>query len=240
MVIAFLAVFATFTQAQTSPHPSPSFEVASVRLVGADHGNSFISPPGASQLTITNGSMTLLIVMAFGVDNNQIAAKPGWFDETYYDVKAKPNGSTGLTYEQLRPPLQQLLKQRFGLAVHHETKEVSGYALVVAKGGPKLSAGKESLATAYILSDGLRGASVSMQSLAAMLARPLGRPTVDKTGITGNYDIKLSYAPDGSTESTLPSIFTALQEQLGLRLEPQKVQLDMLVIDHAERVPTEN
>ena len=79
-----------------------------------------------------------------------------------------------------------------------------------------------------------------MAVLASMLTRPVGRPVVDKTGITGNYDIALNFAPEGSTDSTLPSIFTALQEQLGLKLEPQKVPVEMLVIDHLEKVPSEN
>ena len=79
-----------------------------------------------------------------------------------------------------------------------------------------------------------------MAILAGMLARPVGRPVVDKTGITGKYDITLNFAPEGSTDSTLPSIFTALQEQLGLKLEPQKVPVEILVIDHLEKMPSEN
>jgi len=79
-----------------------------------------------------------------------------------------------------------------------------------------------------------------MGSLAAMLVGPTGRPVVDKTGIEGNFEFRLDYAPDGTADSPLPSIFTALQEQLGLKLEAQKVPVEMLVIDHVERVPTEN
>jgi uncharacterized protein (TIGR03435 family) len=79
-----------------------------------------------------------------------------------------------------------------------------------------------------------------MKSLAAMLAHPVGRPVINKTDITGNYEIKLSFAPDGSTDSPYPSIFTAVQEQLGLKLEPQKVPVEMLVIDHLEQTPSPN
>ena len=90
------------------------------------------------------------------------------------------------------------------------------------------------------MADGLRAQNIPMRSLAAMLSHPIGGPVVDKTEIAGNYDFKLSYAPEGATDSTLPSIFTAVQDQLGLKLEPQKVPVEMLVIDHVEKVPTEN
>ncbi len=81
---------------------------------------------------------------------------------------------------------------------------------------------------------------MSLDALASMLAGPVGKPVLNKTGLDGNYDIKLTYARDGDTSSSRPSLFTAIQEQLGLKLESQKVPLEMLVIDHCERVPTEN
>ncbi len=185
--------------------------------------------------------MKLLIEMAFGINDYQISGKDlGWLDSESYDVEAKSEGDVGLSYEQLRLPLQQLLAQRFKMVVHHEQKDIRGYALTVAKNGPKLQSSKEPMTTGYILRDGLRSPSISMRTFAAMLASPIRQPVVDKTGVTGNYDIKLSFAPDGSTDSPLPSIFTALQEQLGLKLEPQKVPVEMLVIDHLEKVPSEN
>jgi uncharacterized protein (TIGR03435 family) len=79
-----------------------------------------------------------------------------------------------------------------------------------------------------------------MESLASMLARPAHRPVVDKTGIKGNYEIDLRYAKDDAADSSLPSLFTALQEQLGLKLETQKIPVEMLVIDRVEKIPTEN
>jgi uncharacterized protein (TIGR03435 family) len=84
------------------------------------------------------------------------------------------------------------------------------------------------------------GVNWSMSNLAAQLERPAGLPVVDKTGLTGSYDIKFDYAPDVGKESSLPSLFTALQETLGLRLEQQKVPVDFVVIDRVDRVPTEN
>jgi uncharacterized protein (TIGR03435 family) len=193
--------------------------------------------------------MALLIAMAFGVDSNKIEGKASWLDSESYDVVAKPAGDRVLSNAELRPLLQHLLQERFQLATHWEKKESSGYALVVAKGGAKLQPGqtgktaktaKDGPATAFIMQDGLVGPSLSMQTFAGMLSSPLKQPVVDRTGITGNYDIRLRFAPEGSTDSSLPSIFTAVQEQLGLKLEQQKVPIEILVIDHVEKVPTAN
>ena len=179
--------------------------------------------------------------MAFGVDDNQLVGAPNWFISERYDVTAKPEGDLSLTYEELAPRLQQLLAQRFKLAIHREMKDVQGYALVIAKGGPKLKQGTPgNSAGGAIFPGGLRNPNTSLDTFAAMLARPTGRPVVNKTGIAGNYDIDLRYAKDDAADSSLPSIFTALQEQLGLKLETQKVPVGMLVIDHVEKIPTEN
>jgi uncharacterized protein (TIGR03435 family) len=188
----------------------------------------------------------MLIQMAFRVEESQILGRPAWLGVDRYNITAKVEGGKGLAFGQLKAPLQQLLAQRFGLAVHHEMKDIQGYAMVVTKSGAKLQklpVTDETSDRGYLLPGGVRGKQVSVEWLAAMLALKVGRPVVDKTGIEGNYDIKLVYAPDTGelpADSSLPSIFTALQEQLGLKLEPQKVAVEMLVIDHVERVPTEN
>jgi uncharacterized protein (TIGR03435 family) len=240
-------LFAAQCRPQTPPAAPQSFEVASIRQVVGEPGPTHISPSGTPQFTGENVSMTMLIGMAYGVKFNQIASRPAWFDANNYVVKAKPEGDTGLTYEQLRPLLQQLLKQRFHLALHHETRDVPGYALVVAKGGPKLELSKEAPPMGYITQTQLRSSTV--QTLALMLAIPLARPVIDKTGLTGNYNILLNFEPvgatpsedsDGPADSPPPSIFIAIEEQLGLKLESQKVHQDFLIIDHAEKIPTEN
>lgn len=239
MAIILWATVAVPSRAQAVS--AASFEVASVRQVPPGRGYTSISRSESARFIARNVSMALLIEMAFGVDENQIAGdKLGWLNSELYDVEAKPEGDVSLSYEQLRPLLQKLLAQRFKLAVHHERKEVRGYALTIAKSGPRLQVSKEVSSTGYILRDSIRSSSISMPTLAATLARPVGRPVIDKTGITGNYDIKLSFAPFEATNSSLPSIFTALQEQLGLRLESEKVPIEILVIDHLEKVPSEN
>jgi uncharacterized protein (TIGR03435 family) len=238
VVTALLWLIPVVGEAQAVP--SRSFEVASVRASQHGCGMTSLSPWGGARFSVKNATMQLLLGIAFDVRPNQISTKLGWLGTQCYDVDAKPDGDTGLSYEEVKAPLQQLLAERFQLAFHREPKDVNGYALVVAKGGPRLQKGKGGSTSAYILPDGLRGEGLSMTTLAAMLASPVGQQVVDKTGITGSYEINLKFAPSGATESQYPSIFTAVQEQLGLRLEPQKVPVEMLVIDHLEKVSSEN
>ncbi len=136
--------------------------------------------------------------------------------------------------------LQALLEERFGLKTHREKKEVAGYALVLAKTGPKLQANAGTVRPFVTYPGGLEGGPANLDILAGMLARLVGKPVLNKTALEGNYDLKLRYAREGDTNSSLPSLFTAIQEQLGLKLESQKVPQEILVIDHCERAPTEN
>jgi uncharacterized protein (TIGR03435 family) len=217
------------------------FEVASVRISppGGTGKTSWSDPAGAT-FTATNIPLRILIQMAYEVDEKQIAGEDLLGSEQY-DVAAKPEGGGMLTAERLKPMLASLLAERFGLATHRETKVVSGYALVAAKGGSKLRASDASRAgQSAILRGRIIGRGVNMVLLASMLGRPLHVPVVDKTGIKGTYDIDLEFAPEDSADSSLPSMFTAIQEQLGLKLESQKVPMNMLVIDHCRHVPTEN
>jgi uncharacterized protein (TIGR03435 family) len=223
-----------------APTPPSSFEVASVRLIPPSQGGMIsVTPPGSPTFTATNVNLEILIAMAYGVDSDNISG-PSWLGSQQYDVTAKVEGNPRLTYEQLRAPLQKLLEERFQLAVHRETKEGSGYALVAAKSGPKLRESKGDSPHAYIIKGGLRLQNVSLDSLAGSLTRPTGRPVVNETGIKGNFDITLDYAPEGATNSEMPSLFTALQEQLGLQLVTRRVPIEVLVIDRVERVPSEN
>ncbi len=234
--------------AQTSPPPRPpAFEVASVRLSPPDHGFFTISPSGALEFRANTVSMLFLLDLAFGFNPNQTVGAPGWAESTLYDVSAKPEGNVGLTYEQLKPALQNLLKERFHLQAHIERRERNGYALVVAKGGSKLQKAGDTVApTGSIFSEGLRSPSLPMSALAGMLAIPVGSPVVDQTGLTGNYVVNLKYASlnsspdDTAADPGLPSVFTAVTEQLGLRLNRQKISLDFLIVDHVDQLPTAN
>lgn len=241
LAVALALLYTGQLLSQTPPAQPSSFEVASVRASPANHGYTSISPSGAERFTATAASLKLLIELAFGLDGNQVTGKFGWLDSTYYDIQAKPPTNQGLTYEELRPFLQNLLAIRFHLVAHRETRYVSGYSLVIAKGGPKLTAAKEASTGGYILNDGIKIPGASIKTLASMLATPAGRPVIDKTGLTGTYNMDLKYAPEGSPDSDLPSMFAALQEQLGLKLEPQKdVPITVLVVDDVDKVPTPN
>ena len=186
---------------------------------------------------------------------------PKWLDSERFDIEAKVDGPAAeqmrtLSREQrklqMQAMFQQLLADRFKLSVHWETRELPVYALVVAKSGPKLTAATKpdsgtSSSNGQFMARGMTLAEIS-QSLTQELARELGRVIIDKTGIAGRYDVTLKWTPDADgaspdkgTEDTSsgPSIFTALQEQLGLKLESTKGPVQVLVIDHIE-MPSEN
>lgn len=230
---------ATLNAAVAQSVPVASFEVASVRRVSPPAMYS-ISKPGEKIFSVKSASMKLLLCIAFGVNDNQIQSKADWLDNEYYDVSAEAEGERGLSIEERRLPLQRLLEERFKLAVHRETKDVGGYFLTIRKGGPKLTPGLDQVGMAYIMPDALTGASVSMTGFAGMLTRLLRQPVVDKTGIAGNYAVKLKFAPQGATDSELPSLFTAVEEQMGLKLESHAVPVEFVVVDHIEKVPVEN
>jgi uncharacterized protein (TIGR03435 family) len=231
------------TQSQTT-QPEKSFEVASIRPTpNADPTQGYWSPPNTGEFHTHSLSLYWIIRLAYDVDAKQIEGKPTWLDTDCYDINAKPEGGIKLTREQLRPLLQDLLQQRFHLTVHHESRLVSGYALVVAKSSTKLQPTKGTVTPNW--QDNVSPGTIKVRNAtAAFLARKLsqlsGLPCVDRTNLTGNYDISLEYNADLDPNSQLPSLFTALQESLGLKLEPQKVPVDFLVIDHINRTPTEN
>jgi uncharacterized protein (TIGR03435 family) len=180
--------------------------------------------------------------MAFD-DNSDHVSGPDWLDSQLYSIDANVEGGKQLSREEMKPLLQNLLQQRFHLMAHHETKTLPGYALVIAKGSPKLHASKEGTERHfYILPNGIDMRHAGIATLAGALASQgaAGGPVIDKTGIQGEYDITLHYATMGNPSANLPDIFTALQEQLGLKLQPEKVPVDFLVIDHVDKIPTEN
>jgi uncharacterized protein (TIGR03435 family) len=240
--------------AHTTPNQKPAFEVASIRLnPSTECCMTLTTIYPANRFTATRISLELLASIAYGIGNENISGGPSWLNSQNYNISAKVEGDAGLTRDQMQPLLQNLLKDRFHLAVHREQKLVSGYALVVAKGGLKLhpdalqpskkaeDAGKnDEQPHGQILPNELRGWRMNLAGLASLLESPAGGSVIDKTGIAGNYDIKLSYATANHPDSNLPDIFTAVQEQLGLKLVPQKVPVDTLVIDHVDKVPTEN
>jgi uncharacterized protein (TIGR03435 family) len=195
----------------------------------------------------TNVPLRRLIERAYGVKPFQLTG-PDWIDNVRFDITAKYPGDT--TNEQRALMLRTLLAERFHLAVHRESKDMPAYALVVAKSGPKLEDAKQSGDSTSTGRGRFEDKAVSMAGLADQLARQLEHPVVDKTGLTGIYNLKLEWTPDdqpagkgdgASGEPALgPSIFGALQEQLGLKLQTQKLPVEVIVVDHVDRTPVEN
>ena len=224
----------------------PGFEAVSIYMVdpqaAENPSRGFMSSFPTNHFTMRSVPLTFLIQFAYKIDRQEyISASPDWMESQEYDVSAKVEGDQQLTLEQMRPMLQRLLESRFHFVSHRETRMVSGFALLVAKGGPRLQPSKDRThLSAQMLSNGLDATHMGVAQFADVLAHRAGQPIVDKTGLTGFYDFKLSYSPGNDPNSTLPDFFTAIQEQLGLKLEPQKLPVEFLIIDHVDKIPTDN
>lgn len=167
-----------------------------MKMVPPGRGGLFsASPYGSEFFTLRNVPLATMVEFAFGVLPYQISGKQKLGTEEY-DVTAKPWGGKGLTYKQLAPLVQQLLRERFDLKYHYETKTGQGYVLTIAKGGPKLHPAKAVSARSFtaFFPKGLLGKNITTRSLASALAYPLGCPVVDNTGLKGHYDVELDYA----------------------------------------------
>jgi uncharacterized protein (TIGR03435 family) len=249
LIAAAVPASTIYAQPAGSSLPQPEFEAASIRMVEGQSLEDLkkgIGIPSVSRFptnlfTAKLMPLRVIIQLAYGVDGTRIDGKPDWLDNQLYNITAKADGDELLTHEQMEPLLQNLLEQRFHLKIHRDSRSVLGYFLVVAKGGAKLHPSEEGVNPLfYVLSNGLEGHGTNMAVLSGMLERPAGRPVIDHTGITGKYEINIQYATTNDQKSDLPDLFAAVQQQLGLKLVPQKVPVDYLVIDHVDRVPTEN
>jgi bla regulator protein blaR1 len=216
------------------------FDVASVRpnQTGGESRRAGASLGGL--FTATNVPLKLLIARAYGVPESQIQGAPGWVDMQTYDISAKADTPIQMSSDELMPCLQALLADRFGLTVHRETKTGSVYSLEIAKNGPKIREDPESGTPAISASSSSRtvdlsGTRVAMARLAEYLSEWAGRPVINNTGLSGNYDFRVAWATEDAPDSAGPSLFSALEEQLGLKLIAAKGPLETIVIDHVER-----
>jgi uncharacterized protein (TIGR03435 family) len=218
--------------------PVASFEVASVKRASAGNGNSGLFAMSTDPALVRYSNITLanLIVLAYRVDERLIGG-PTWIGSEMYDVAAKLPPET--PKDRVPIMLQTLLAERFKLAVHRETREQRVYFLVVGKSGPKLRPGREGGSQNQMLPGRIMGGSMPMSMLAGMLSRFVGDPVVDKTGLPDTFEIDLKWkAEDGQSNDS--ELFAALQEQLGLRLEPGKAPVERLIVDRVERIPADN
>jgi len=205
----------------------------------------------------TNVTLKHLLVNAFGIRKGQIFGLPAWADSLRWDVNAKVTDPdmkviSSLSREQRQRMLAALLVERFHLQKHIELKTLPVYELVVAKNGPKLQVSKVAPdATGPgdfdVHNTDMTATGVMMPDFATNISYPLDRTVIDKTGLTGRYDFRLQWTPDNVANNAAdngaadapPTIFTAIEEQLGLKLQPGKGPVNTLVIDHVEQ-PTEN
>jgi uncharacterized protein (TIGR03435 family) len=220
---------------------SDVFEVAAVRP--SDPNYRFVdfrvSPGG--RLTVTRWQLSLLIERAYGVKRYQITGGPAWMDIDPYDITAKAGGNP--TQPEMMAMLRALLADRFHLTLRRETWEVEGYLLLTAKGGPKLNPAKGAKGEWVRRMNrpgewSLGGENAPTSLLAERLGEVLERPVRDKTGIEGHYDFLLKFSPPGidlAPADAASSIFTALQEGLGLKLEKALVSMDRLTVVKAEK-----
>lgn len=238
-----------------------AFEVATVKPSPLDvTAGRFIRLQTANRFVARNFPLRILISAAYNLSPRAISAGPAWIDTDRYEILAKSPGTVRPNPDEQMKMLRKLLADRFNLTFHRETKELAIYELTVAKNGPKL---KESTLSpdaspegppplVFVISPGaarLPARYASMAELASVLQRAaLDRPVMDRTGLSGHYDFDLEFSTDESVfggalpkggDAAGPTLFTAVQEQLGLKLQATKGPVNFLVIEKIER-PSEN
>jgi uncharacterized protein (TIGR03435 family) len=249
--------------------PTLTFDVATIRLAPPSDANfhsTVSSPPHSSRFEVTNLPMKALLQMAYGFDAPVVGA-PDWMSDTFYSVQARSDEAADARLAKLtdnevrlekRNAIRALLADRLGLQTHFETRNSAIYNLVVDKGGAKMQVTppppppEEGAAPApppavdvkaHGSAQGLEfdATNASMRAVAGVLSSMVEAPVVDKTDLTGFYNFTLQFGRDWSARNpdSWPSIFTAVQEQLGLKLEAEHAVVPNLVIDHVTK-PTEN
>jgi len=234
----------------------PQFDVATIKPTEPDTKNKGFMNNGRHVLAV-NMTVNDIVSFAYGVHAKQIAGAPAWLGTDRFDVDGVPDVEGELNLKQMQGMYRKLLADRFNLTFHREKRELAVYAVTVAKGGPKLTKSKGApdgspdqtfteLSSQRVV---LRETNATMEEFALMLVDVMDRPVVDQTGIAGRFDFTLKWTPDetqfgsqgvhfsppGDDPNAAPGLFTAIQEQAGLKLEPVKAQTDVIVIDHVGR-----
>jgi uncharacterized protein (TIGR03435 family) len=245
-----LAVFSFGAARAQSPAP-PTFDVASLKPSppsGADLLNINLGNLNHGVVTLANTTLSECIRYAYGLVSEDQINGPDWIRDRSLRVDITAKTSPDTPIEQVRLMMQALLAQRFHLELHREPKPLRHFDLTVSKKGLKLSESPEGGPVGrrtYNLGR-LFYYHVPMGTLAVLLSRQLKQPVMDLTGLTGFYDINLEWAPDDAPPADtgvavpVPDIFHAIEEQLGLQLEPKKTPIDVLAIDRADKVPIAN
>ena len=218
----------------------PAFEAATIKPAApSSDGHTHINYPPDDRFSAFNITLPALMQWAYDVPQKQILDGPSWLSTTHFDIVAKvdPGEIKTLTSEQIRDlkrrMLQGLFVDRFHLTLHQETRRLPAYDLVLAKGGAKLQPTQSKGKNIGFGNSHFNGEGLTTAMIAEGLSQIAGRVVVDKTNLTDRYDFKLQWTPDDATvtDDSAPSLFTAIQEQLGLKLESAKEPVPVLVID---------
>jgi uncharacterized protein (TIGR03435 family) len=225
-------LFAAVTLAQ-----SPAFEAATIKPSKDQPGHSG-SHSRTGMIVMSGQTLKGLICNAYRVKDYQVSGGPKWLDADRFDINAKASGAA--TDAELKDMLQTLLAERFQLVLHHEQKIGSAYALVLVKSGLKI---KPVEGADGSNSNGSKGqltvTGMTMPKFAEILSRDLKTPVADLTETPGAFDFKLTWSTEGDADDLQSALFSALQTQLGLKLESRKLSIDTIVVDRAEK-PSEN
>jgi uncharacterized protein (TIGR03435 family) len=235
---------------------NPEFEVATIKPSDPSRLAKGITIRGSDVIT-TNTTLGDLIMIAYGLHPKQIVGAPSWFESEKFDITGRPDTPGQPNVERIKMMMQKLLADRFQLKFHRDKKELSVYAVMVAKGGPKFSKSERDPNRLPGLSfrglGNLNVTNATMEQLANVLSSVLDKPVLDQTGLPEKYDLVLKWAPDQGQflgfggpplpppdpGDTLPDLFAAIQQQLGLKLSSTKASADVIVIDNVAK-PSEN
>ena len=235
----------------------PVFEVATIKLSDPNRPGRRLFSIRGTEVTAVYSTVGDLIVFAYGVHAGQISGAPAWVESDKFDITGKPEGGGQPNPNQFKTMLQKLLADRFQLTLHRDKKQLTVYALTVGKNGPKLTRSEDASPIPNLIfrAGNWPVRNATMEEFAGVMQAHLDRPVVDQTGLKGRFDFQLQWTPDetpfaspgGPGEppkpperaESLPDLFTAIQQQLGLKLESTKAQVDVLAIDKVEK-PSEN
>jgi uncharacterized protein (TIGR03435 family) len=244
LLLIFFAV--RMAAAQT---PTPAFEAATIKPAATpSDGHTHINYPPNDRFSSSNITVLNLMQWAYGMPEKQILGGPAWLGSSRFDIQAEADIGEHMKNMTLKEGnelkqrmVQALLADRFQLKLHQETRMLPAYDLVLAKGGEKLRPSKSNGRNIGAGRTHFNGEGLDMTFLAEGLSKITGRVVVDKTGLTGRYDFKLVWTADDAAlaDGDPPTLFTAIQEQLGLKLEPAKEPVPVVVIDHVDQ-PTPN
>ena len=248
MTSRILLIFALTAVSTLSSRAQTSFDVVSIKTPPPDAGPRTPMRVDAGRVMYTNMTVKTMIQLAYGVPDWKITGEPPWVDSFPYDVVG--TFPTGVGKDQIPVMVKSMLADRFGLVAELQTRPANVYALKPDKNGTKLKAAvaNEQWSEGGVMNGGIfRGRMVlhnlTMSALAELLARQIGKPVVDQTGLDGIFDVNLKWAPsdmiDTSASQDGPSLVTALREQLGLRLQSAKAPVELLSVKRVNK-PLEN